>query len=129
MQAIVPNAALAATGWTNTNGGVSSYQIDALAYDTVNNLLYAGTTSQGVWSYNGTTWTRVYGGAGSSPPPSADALAYDSVQCPGQANDTAHDFSSQVACTNGQQIIAERPMYFCYNGAWSGGSDVVGFTL
>jgi hypothetical protein len=47
----------------------------------------------------------------------------------GQANDTAHDFSSQVACTNGQQIIAERPMYFCYNGAWSGGSDVVGFTL
>jgi hypothetical protein len=43
MQAIVPNAALAATGWTNTNGGVSSYQIDALAYDTVNNLLYAGT--------------------------------------------------------------------------------------
>ena len=50
----------------------------------------------------------------------------------GEANDAAHDFSSKVECTNGQQIIAERPMYFNYQGAgglnWTGGHDVVGFT-
>jgi len=38
----------------------------------------------------------------------------------GQANDAAHDFSSKVECTNGQQIIAERPMYFNYNSVWTG---------
>ena len=50
----------------------------------------------------------------------------------GQGNDTGHDFSSEVACTSGQKIIAERPMYFCYTGghgySWTGGHDVVGFT-
>jgi hypothetical protein len=46
----------------------------------------------------------------------------------GEANDSAHDVSTKVECTNGQLIIAERPMYFCYNGAWTGGHDVVGFT-
>ena len=47
----------------------------------------------------------------------------------GEANDAAHDFSCTVACTNGQRIVAERPMYFNYKpGAlnWNGGSDVVG---
>jgi IPT/TIG domain len=44
----------------------------------------------------------------------------------GEGDDAAHDFSSRVECTNGQQIIAERPMYFDYNG-WTGGHDVVGF--
>jgi carbon monoxide dehydrogenase subunit G len=44
----------------------------------------------------------------------------------GEANDAAHDFSAKVECTNGQQIIAERPMYFAYNGVWTGGHDVVG---
>ncbi len=34
-----------------------------------------------------------------------------------------------VECTNGQSIIAERPMYFNYNGAWTGGHDVVGFSF
>ncbi|HEY5531894.1 MAG TPA: hypothetical protein VIK22_07835 [Candidatus Anoxymicrobiaceae bacterium] len=46
----------------------------------------------------------------------------------GTGNDAAHDFSTRVACTNGKQIIAERPMYFNYNGVWTGGHDVVGFT-
>jgi len=46
----------------------------------------------------------------------------------GEGNDSAHDVSTTVECTNGQLIIAERPMYFCYNGAWTGGHDVVGFT-
>ena len=46
----------------------------------------------------------------------------------GTADDAAHDFSCTVQCTNGQSIIAERPMYFSYKGAWTGGHDVVGFT-
>jgi hypothetical protein len=47
----------------------------------------------------------------------------------GEANDFAHDFSTKVECTNGQQIIVERPMYFNYNGVWTGGHDVVGCTI
>jgi hypothetical protein len=50
----------------------------------------------------------------------------------GEGNDPAHDFSCKVECTNGQNIIAERPMYFNYQGAaqynWAGGHDVVGYT-
>ncbi len=44
----------------------------------------------------------------------------------GTGEDSAHDFSASVVCTNGQQIVAERPMYFNYNGVWDGGHDVVG---
>ena len=44
----------------------------------------------------------------------------------GTGNDAAHDFSTMV--TSDQPIIAERPMYFNYNGVWTGGHDVVGFT-
>jgi len=44
----------------------------------------------------------------------------------GEGNDDAHDFSVKVECTNNQNIIAERPMYFNYNGIWPGGHDVVG---
>jgi hypothetical protein len=49
----------------------------------------------------------------------------------GEGNTAAFDFSSKVACTNGQQIIVERPMYFNYAPGvlnWNGGSDVVGYT-
>jgi 6-phosphogluconolactonase (cycloisomerase 2 family) len=46
----------------------------------------------------------------------------------GTADDPAHDFSTTVTCTNGQKIVAERPMYFLYNGVWTGGHDVVGAT-
>ena len=49
----------------------------------------------------------------------------------GTGDDPAHDFSTVVSCTNNQQIIAERPMYFNYSGGhnynWNGGHDVVGF--
>ena len=45
----------------------------------------------------------------------------------GVGEDAAHDFSCTVECTNNKRIIAERPMYFNYNGVWTGGSDVVGF--
>ena len=41
--------------------------------------------------------------------------------------DATHDFSARVESTNGAGIIAERPMYFNYNGVWTGGHDVVGF--
>jgi hypothetical protein len=47
----------------------------------------------------------------------------------GEADDAAHDFSCKVSCTNGQRIVAERPMYFNYKPGvlnWNGGSDVVG---
>ena len=40
----------------------------------------------------------------------------------GEGDDAAHDFSAKVECTNGQQIIAERPMYFNYNGSGPGGT-------
>ena len=46
----------------------------------------------------------------------------------GTGNDAAHDFSTEVTCNNGRPIIVERPMYFDYNGVWTGGSDVVGYT-
>ncbi|MEW6554145.1 MAG: DUF5719 family protein [Actinomycetota bacterium] len=35
--------------------------------------------------------------------------------------------SCGVRVSSGPPIIAERPMYFDYNGAWTGGHDVVGF--
>lgn len=46
----------------------------------------------------------------------------------GVGDDNAHDYSSEVECTNGQRIVVERPMYFNYKGLWTGGHDVVGFT-
>src|SRR4030042_5260650 len=46
----------------------------------------------------------------------------------GSSDDIAHDFSAVVEATNGEAIVAERPMYFNYGGAWTGGSDVLGAT-
>jgi hypothetical protein len=36
--------------------------------------------------------------------------------------------SAQVQVTSGPNILAERPMYFNYQGKWTGGSDVIGAT-
>jgi FtsP/CotA-like multicopper oxidase with cupredoxin domain len=47
----------------------------------------------------------------------------------GIADDSAHDFSALVECTNGQGIVAERPMYFNYAGKWTGGHDVIGLSM
>ena len=44
----------------------------------------------------------------------------------GTGDDTAHDFSTMVECTNNQAIVAERPMYFNYKGMWTGGHNVMG---
>jgi len=40
--------ALAGFAWTNTNGGLSSYTVNGLVYDSARNIVYAGT-STGVW--------------------------------------------------------------------------------
>ena len=45
----------------------------------------------------------------------------------GEGDDAAHDFSAKVETTNGVSIIAERPMYFNYNGVWAGGHCVMGY--
>jgi hypothetical protein len=36
------------------------------------------------------------------------------------------DFACVVGCSNGVGIVAERPMYFNYGGAWNGGHDALG---
>ncbi|MHB8896874.1 MAG: YncE family protein, partial [Candidatus Geothermincolia bacterium] len=59
--------------------------------------------------------------------PLSRSTAHPSVVL-GSANDSSHDFSAKVECTNGQKIVAERPMYFNYNGVWTGGHDVIGAT-
>ena len=41
---------------------------------------------------------------------------------------TGPDKSVSVMITSDLPIVAERPMYFNYNGVWTGGHDVVGFT-
>ncbi len=46
----------------------------------------------------------------------------------GEYDDRAHDFSLKVESLTGEGIIVERPMYFAYNGAWTGGHDVLGAT-
>jgi hypothetical protein len=38
------------------------------------------------------------------------------------------DFSTRVRVTNGVDVVAERPMYFNYQGAWTGGHSIVGAT-
>ncbi len=152
--------------WTNTGGGVSSYPIHSLAYDSNHGVLYAGTGSNGVWATSvpvppstsfffaeGTcrpnfdpyfciqnpgataadvTLTYMKGDGTTATDQVAVAPNSRSTVSPrdklGTGNDAAHDFSTKVECTNGQSIIAERPMYFNYNGVWTGGHDVVGFT-
>jgi len=69
---------------------------------------------------DGTTDTQTL-----SVPPSSRATVSAKDRL-GVRDDAAHDFSTQVECTNGQGIIVERPMYFKYRGAWTGGSDSVG---
>lgn len=43
------------------------------------------------------------------------------------ANDDAHDFSAKVECINGQNIVAERSVYFKFSGI-DGGHNIVGAT-
>jgi len=38
-----------------------------------------------------------------------------------------YQLSTRVKLISGPEIIAERPMYFLFNGVWDGGHDVVGF--
>jgi len=74
MQVIAPHTVLADASWTDTSGG-ASFSGYSLAYDSGHNLLYAGTYGQGVWKYDGTTWTNTGGGVSSY---EIYSLAYDS---------------------------------------------------
>jgi hypothetical protein len=71
---------------------------------------------------NGTTKTQSLAVASKS---RATVIPRDTL---GTGNAPAYDFSTIVTCTNGQQIIVERPEYFNYQGVWTGGHDVIGFT-
>ena len=51
---------------------------------------------------------------------------HDSALGIGRQDSTAGDVSIHLWSTNDVPVVAERPMYFLYRGAWSGGSDVVG---
>ncbi|RJP34457.1 MAG: hypothetical protein C4536_02670 [Actinobacteria bacterium] len=42
--------------------------------------------------------------------------------------DAGDDLAISAEVSSNQPIIAERPMYFNYDGKWSGGHDVVGYT-
>ncbi|MBU4441311.1 MAG: metallophosphoesterase, partial [Actinobacteria bacterium] len=50
----------------------------------------------------------------------------------GEGDDVLHDFSCLVDSTNGVPIVAERPIYFNYQGYtrlnWTGGHNVIGAT-
>ncbi|MBU1669979.1 MAG: hypothetical protein KKF41_03415 [Actinobacteria bacterium] len=57
--------------WADISGNISSDYINCLGYDSVHNLLYAGSsiydpsiysyTGDGVWKYDGTSWSHTYG--------------------------------------------------------------------
>jgi len=64
--------------WATTGGSVGQGKnngVDSPAYGSTRNLLYAGTKTNGVWEYNGTTWTDTGGGV---PSYGIGSLAYDS---------------------------------------------------
>lgn len=46
----------------------------------------------------------------------------------GRVDSAASDFSAHLVSTNGVPVIAERPMYFNYNGTWDGGHCNLGIT-
>jgi hypothetical protein len=64
MSAIAPRAALASSSWTDCCGPGNGYA-KALACDSTHNILHRGTSTRGVWKYDGAIWTDT-GGAISS---------------------------------------------------------------
>ena len=44
----------------------------------------------------------------------------------GEGDEAAYDTAIKVESTNGVAIVAERPVYFNYGGAWPGGHNTVG---
>ena len=44
------------SSWLGTGGDVAGFKVASLAYDPVNDLLYAGTFDHGVWKYDGSSW-------------------------------------------------------------------------
>jgi hypothetical protein len=47
--------------WTYTGDGLSPHVTGCLAYDSIHNVLYAGTEGYGVWEYDGKTWVTTPG--------------------------------------------------------------------
>jgi|GEM_PF-1238032 len=47
--------------WSQLGDDLQSHNVYSLALDTTHNVLYAGTDINGVWVYNGTSWTRTSG--------------------------------------------------------------------
>ena len=71
--------AVTTRSWSTTGGPSTSYYNYALAYDPTNDVVYAGTTSNGVYKY--TVSSSTWSGGGSGQPGLYDmrSLAYDSV--------------------------------------------------
>jgi FtsP/CotA-like multicopper oxidase with cupredoxin domain len=93
------------------------------AYFTIQNPGTKAATIQTTYMKgDGTTAVQITG-----VPPNARGTLHP-ADVLGVADDAAHDFSAKIQCTNGQKIVAERPMYFNYKGVWTGGHDAVGAT-
>ncbi len=52
--------------------------------------------------------------------PKNSRMTFNASSLLGKGDDIAHDFSTAVNCTNGQAIVAERPLYFNYGGPLPG---------
>ena len=66
--------------WTNTGGGMAtSSGIYSLTYDSAHKLLYAGTSNNWVWKYDGSTWTATDTQRGALSTFGVVSLVYDSA--------------------------------------------------
>ncbi len=52
--------------------------------------------------------------------PGNSRMTFNARTLLGTGDDIAHDFSMAVTCTNGQDIVVERPLYFNYGGPLPG---------
>ncbi len=74
--------------------------------------------------------TYLVQGSGAMPPVPVTVPARSRMTI--KVNDQAgagKELSTLVHVTEGPGIVAERPMYFNYNGAWDGGSDAAGWIM
>ncbi len=144
--------------WSNTGGSVASYQVERLALGASGNTLFAGTTANGVWEAPlpiGNTFYFAEGYTGNNfqeyislGNPGSDTATADITymfkdgstkqQHVSISNNSRFTINVNAEVGAGQEvsariesqqkIIAERPMYFNYQGVWTGGSDAVGAT-
>jgi Family of unknown function (DUF5719) len=145
----------ASPSWSNTGGAIGPYDTRALALGASGDTLFAGTFLYGAWKtplptfyfaegYTGTNFQE-YICLGNPNDYAAQAtITYmftdgstqqEQVQIQPNSRSTVNvnasvgagkDVSAKIE--SGPNIVAERPMYFNYNGVWSGGHDAVGAT-